>query len=58
MPNENESCYDCKWYNVDSDCSQIKVCKNFKRKSIDIIVDNHDCMPLDIVERLALGLVD
>jgi hypothetical protein len=56
MPNENDSCYDCKWSNVDADCSQIAPCKNFKRKDLDRIADTQDCVPLGVVEMRAAGL--
>ena len=43
--NDEKSCYDCRYYHIDPDCRGIDVCRNFKRKSIDIIVDNQYYQP-------------
>ena len=47
---DDRSCYECRYYHVDSDCRGVEVCRNFKPKPLDVIVEVLDCMP--IVEEL------
>jgi hypothetical protein len=43
--NEEKSCYDCRYYQIDSDCRGIELCKNFKPHPLDKIAAIQDCIP-------------
>jgi len=43
---EDRSCFFCKWSGSDAECSEINgTCEHFQRKTLDVIVDQIDCIP-------------
>jgi hypothetical protein len=60
MNNSENNCYDCLYYQIDSDCRGIEPCSNFKPKdSWDRVAEPHQsCRPITTKKvKIAPGLV-
>jgi hypothetical protein len=50
MKEDSESCFFCRYDGVDAECKGVEVCRNFKPKPLDLLVEIVDCMPLSVEE--------
>lgn len=49
MENEERTCIECEHYTEEYECSKLFICRNFKRRSLDKIIDNMDCLPIEVM---------